>query len=71
MCVIKGASGLQIWQKNSNWSILRYIHFWKAEVMYFQKKRRKKKKIEKSTNWQPSFTYIMIPNHEYFEYFGL
>ena len=46
--------------------ILRYIFFWKAEGIYFQKK-----KLKKITNWQPSFSYVKIANHEYFDYFGL
>ena len=44
--------------------ILRFIPFWTAEGMYFQKKKKKLKKI---TNWQPSFFDVMIANHEYFE----
>ena len=51
-------------------AILRYIYFWVAGGMYFQKKKRKKK-LKKITNWQPSFTDIMIANYEYFEYFAL
>ena len=32
----------QIW---SNWSILSFIHFWKAKAMYFQKKKKEKKSL--------------------------
>ena len=49
--------------------ILRYIHFFIAEGMYFQKKR--KKKLKKITNWQPSFFDVMMAKNEYFEYFTL
>ena len=49
--------------------ILRCIHFWTAEGMYFQKK--KKKKLKKITNWQPSFFDVMMAKNEYFEYFTL
>ena len=67
MYKIKGGLGYSSW---SNWSILRLIHFWKVEVMYFQKKKRKKK-LKKITNWQPPFFDVMMDNDEYFEYFTL
>ena len=49
-------------------SILRYIYFWKAEDIYFKKKKKKLKKI---TNWQPSFFDVMMAKNEYFEYYTL
>ena len=50
--------------------ILRFIPFWTAEGMYILSEK-KKKKLKKITNWQPSFSDVMIANHEYFEYFRL
>ena len=36
--------------------ILRFIPFWTAEGMYFQKKNKKLKKI---TNWQPTICFSL------------
>ena len=45
---LRGNLGTEIWSIWSNWSILSYVHFQKAEVMYFQKKKEKKKLKKKS-----------------------
>ena len=58
----KGVSGPPIWSNFLFWSILRSIHFWKAEVMYLKKKKKKKKKkgLKKSRKKLLMVTFIHL-----------